>query len=85
MGVIGSIKGNKTRAIFSYCRIRDFIDITAILQESVMLFVNDIAKVVHGVTSEYLGFPNKNVGNAFLIVWKIPETELDEKFRIKNK
>jgi len=37
-----------------------------------MLFVNDIAKIVHGISSEYLGIPNKNIGDAFLIVWKIP-------------
>lgn len=37
-----------------------------------MLFVNDIAKVVHGISCEFLGIPNKNIGDAFLIVWKLP-------------
>lgn len=50
-----------------------------------MLFVNDIAKIVHGVSCEYLGIPNKNIGDAFLIVWKIPPHLLNKKYRIKHK
>lgn len=50
-----------------------------------MLFVNDIAKIIHGVACEYLGIPNKNIGDAFLIVWKLPQQELDDKYRIINK
>jgi len=44
-----------------------------------MLFVNDIAKIVHGITIQYLGIPNKNIGDAFLVLWKIPKTEINEK------
>lgn len=79
------MKGIKTMAIFAFCDIRQFTETTEALQERVMLFVNDIAKIVHGVASEYLGMPNKNIGDAFLIVWKIPQQELDSKNRITNK
>ena len=41
-----------------------------------MLFVNEIAMVVHGECHEYLGNPNKNIGDAFLLVWKFPENEI---------
>jgi len=41
-----------------------------------MVFVNEIAKVVHGETHEFLGDPNKNIGDAFLLVWKFPQNEL---------
>jgi hypothetical protein len=41
-----------------------------------MAFVNEIARVVHGETHEYLGDPNKNIGDAFLLVWKFPENEI---------
>jgi class 3 adenylate cyclase len=64
-------------AIYAFCDIRKFTDTTEALQEQVMLFVNDIAKIVHGITVEYLGIPNKNIGDAFLILWKIPQQELD--------
>jgi len=83
--VDSKMKGNKTKAIFAFCDIRQFTETTEALQERVMLFVNDIAKIVHGVASEFLGIPNKNIGDAFLIVWKIPQQELDAKYRIANK
>jgi hypothetical protein len=69
------VKGNKTNAIFGFCDIRKFTDTTEALQERVMLFTNDIAKIVHGITVEYLGIPNKNIGDAFLIVWKLPKIQ----------
>lgn len=37
------IPGNKMVGIFGFCDIRNFTDMTEILQERVMLFVNDIA------------------------------------------
>ncbi len=37
------IAGNKIFGIFGFCDIRNFTDMTEILQERVMLFVNDIA------------------------------------------
>lgn len=68
--------GKKTLGIFGFCDIRQFTDTTEILQEDVMVFVNEIAQVVHGETHEYLGDPNKNIGDAFLLVWKFPENEI---------
>lgn len=44
-----------------------------------MLFTNDIAKIVHGLTVEYLGIPNKNIGDAFLILWKLPKGLIADK------
>lgn len=41
-----------------------------------MVFVNEIAHVVHGETHEFLGDPNKNIGDAFLLVWKFPHNEI---------
>ena len=70
------IPGKKTMAIFGFCDIRQFTDTTEALQERVMIFVNEIGRIVHGITNEFLGVPNKNVGDAFLLVWKIPESEL---------
>jgi hypothetical protein len=43
------IPGNKVVAIFGFCDIRQFTDTTEILQEDVMLFVNEIAELVHGI------------------------------------
>nr|BCL77501.1 bifunctional adenylyl cyclase/cAMP phosphodiesterase [Anthoceros agrestis] len=64
------IPGKKIRACFGFCDIRNFTDATECLQEEVMMFVNKIAEVVHNKVILHHGFPNKNIGDAFLIVWK---------------
>lgn len=51
--------GKKTLGIFGFCDIRQFTDTTEVLEEDVMVFVNEIALVVHGECHEFLGNPNK--------------------------
>ena len=36
-----------------------------------MLFVNNIAEIVHAIVDRYAGAANKNIGDAFLLVWKM--------------
>lgn len=69
------VPGRKVRAIFGFCDIRSFTEITEILQEGVMEFVNSIASIVHTEVSLHGGAPNKNIGDAFLLVWKFPESD----------
>jgi len=71
------IPGKKILAIFGFCDIRQFTDATEVLQEGVMVFVNEIAEIVHGTINEYSGAANKNIGDAFLLVWKFPEDEVE--------
>lgn len=35
-----------------------------------MLFVNEVAEIVHSTVDNYSGSANKNIGDAFLLVWK---------------
>ena len=37
-----------------------------------MIFVNQIAEIVHGMVDRHLGAANKNMGDTFLLVWKFP-------------
>lgn len=60
-------------AIFGFCDIRNFTDATETLQTEVMVFVNKIAEIVHSQVDKYLGAANKNIGDAFLLVWKFPD------------
>lgn len=62
---------NQIDAAFCFCDIRNFTDATEILQEEVMVFVNTIADIVHSIADNALGSANKNVGDAFLLVWRI--------------
>jgi class 3 adenylate cyclase len=68
--------GSKVICIYGFCDIRNFTDTTEELQEGVMMFVNEIAQVVHGIVDKYLGAANKNIGDAFLLVWKFSNDEM---------
>jgi len=65
------IPGRRVEAIFGFCDIRNFTDATEVLQDQVMVFVNHIAGVVHSCINEFFGSPNKNVGDAFLLAWRL--------------
>merc|ERR1719446_452457 len=65
------IPGRRVEALFGFCDIRNFTDATEVLQDQVMVFVNRIAGVVHSCINEFFGSPNKNVGDAFLLVWRL--------------
>ena len=79
--------GNKVVGIYGFCDIRNFTDTTEELQEGVMVFVNEIAQIVHGVVDKYMGAPNKNIGDAFLLVWKFTPDEFfldDDEIIVRN-
>ena len=69
------LPGRKAMFIFGFCDIRNFTDATEVLQEGVMLFVNEISEIVHSIVNKYNGAANKNVGDAFLLVWKFQEED----------
>lgn len=87
------LPGKKLFAIFGFCDIRNFTDVTEVLQEEVMIFVNTISSLVHKTVDGYnlymsfnyfyirfLGNTNKNIGDAFLLVWKLPDSEVENRF-----
>ncbi len=41
-----------------------------------MVFVNTIGECVHSKTDKFCGSANKNIGDAFLLVWKFPIDEV---------
>ena len=71
------LPGQKIIAIFGFCNILDFADATEVLQEGIMVFVNEISEIVHGMVDKFSGAANKNIGDAFLLVWKFPEESID--------
>lgn len=44
-----------------------------------MVFVNEIASIVHSVVDSCCGSANKNIGDAFLLVWKFPKDSIKQK------
>ena len=78
------LAGKRTTAIFGFCDVRNFTDVTEVLQEDVMVFVNEIAEIVHHVVDAHLGAANKNIGDAFLLVWKLEEKKAKNQFYKEN-
>jgi len=64
------VPGRKIQAVFGFCDIRNFMATTEVLREEVMLFVNEIANIVHSQVSAHSGNANRNMGDSFLLVWK---------------
>ena len=71
------IAGIKELAIFGFWDIRGFAEATLALEEDVMRFVNQIAEIVHSEADLHQGSSNKNLGEAFLMVWKFPRDDID--------
>ena len=71
------IKGKRITAIYMFCDIRSFTDTTECLQEEVMVYVNSLGDLCHSTTVAYYGMANKNVGDAFLLSWKLCDGDLE--------
>ena len=69
------LKGKKKIAIFGFCDIRNFAEINEALQQEIMVFVNEIADIVHSCVDNFGGAANKNIGDAFLVAWKLKDTD----------
>lgn len=65
------IPGQIVQAVFGFCDIRNFTDTCEVLNEETMVFTNNIADIVHDLVEESGGSVNKNIGDAFLSVWKL--------------
>ena len=66
-------QGSMVSCIFLFCDIRSFTDATECLQEEVFVFTNRVAAVVHSICNSYAGSANKNIGDAFLVSWKLDD------------
>jgi len=71
IGIASAAEGSTVSCIFMFCDIRGFTDSSECLQEEVFVFTNRIAAVVHSYCHAYGGSANKNIGDAFLLSWKL--------------
>ena len=63
--------GRRMVGLFGFVVIFSFGDTTEALREGVMLYVNRVAAIVHACVHEFAGAINKNIGEAFLMVWPL--------------
>lgn len=80
--------GERTYAIFGFCILDEFIESTEALGVDIMTYVNQVAEITHSMVDRYGGFVNKNIGEAFVLVWKFhnPDEieEMDENGEFNN-
>ena len=67
--------GNIIEAIFGFCFIHDFGKINEVFEEKTMTFVNQICDIVHSCVDKFNGYTNKNIGDCFLLAWKLKNSE----------
>jgi class 3 adenylate cyclase len=72
LNVENILTGRGIVSIFGFCDIRNFTDTTECLQQEVMTFVNKVAYLLHNIVKDCKGAANKNIGDAFLLSWKVP-------------
>eukprot|EP00300_Choanocystis_sp_HF-7_P005793 c14273_g1_i2.p1 GENE.c14273_g1_i2~~c14273_g1_i2.p1 ORF type:complete len:450 (+),score=119.63 c14273_g1_i2:230-1579(+) len=63
-------RGCRINAVYAFCDIRNFTDSCEVLQTDCVSFVNSVAAVVADECTQTFGAINKNIGDAFLIVWR---------------
>ena len=73
MDVHAMVPGRRIGAIFGHIGIENFSVLTSVLQHRVMLFVNQICDIVHGIVDEFHGISNPSNGDSFLVVWKLDD------------
>ena len=69
------IPGKRMYAIFGFCDIHEFDMCTEVLEDEIMTFVNNVARIVHEQVTRWAGTCNKNLGNAFLMIWRIGDED----------
>uniref|UniRef100_A0A7S3F5E5 Guanylate cyclase domain-containing protein n=1 Tax=Haptolina ericina TaxID=156174 RepID=A0A7S3F5E5_9EUKA len=76
------LKGKKRDCAYGYCDIRQFTDTVECLQDQVMLFTNSVGEIIHQACHDNKGEPNKNIGDAFLIIWRPKSIEISEHTKV---
>ncbi|GMH68955.1 hypothetical protein TL16_g05047 [Triparma laevis f. inornata] len=74
-GLDPMIPGKRMYAIFGFCDIHEFDMCTEVLEDEIMNFVNNVARIVHEQVTRWSGTCNKNLGNAFLMIWRIGDED----------
>ena len=69
------IPGKKVLATFCFISIRGFDVLTDMLGPALLTYVNMISKIVHSYTERYQGAINRNLGEAFFVVWKFEDDD----------
>jgi len=76
--------GQKVNVIIGFCNIRRFMDCVLVLKGQIMPFVNTVAEIVHGCVDDYHGAANKNLGDSFLLIWRLSGLSLEKQEKLAD-
>jgi hypothetical protein len=85
-----TVPGKRVYALFGFVAINGFSEILRSLDRDIMILINDVAKVVHDEVYRWAlgehGQCNKNLGPAFLMVWRIGDfSEVHKKKQVATE
>lgn len=85
-----TVPGKRVYALFGFVAINGFSELLRALDRDVMILINDVAKVVHDEVYRWAlgehGQCNKNLGPAFLMVWRIGDfSEVHKKKQVATE
>lgn len=78
------LPGVRIFAVIGFCDIHHFEEINNDIKDDVLTFVNTVAEIVHSRVHYWGGQVNKNLGNAFVILWRIGD-ELDVQMQTQGQ
>merc|ERR1711988_474039 len=64
------VPGRKLLGAYGFCIIDEYEEVLECLDEEILPFTNTAADIVHDAVTHNGGQPNRNLGEAFLCVWK---------------
>ena len=64
------VPGRKLLGAYGFCIIDEYEEVLECLGEDILPFTNTAASIVHDAVTDNGGQPNRNLGEAFLCVWK---------------
>ena len=67
--------GLRIYCIVGFCDIHRFDEVNQKMGKDIFVFVNTIAAIVHGCIQSWGGQSNKNLGNAFVLIWRIGDED----------
>jgi class 3 adenylate cyclase len=77
------IPGNRRNVIFCAIKLENYVEVTDVLQEESVMFLNQIVSIIHQCASKWNGWANKSEGDKYILTWKIPQ--IDEMDNEKNE
>ena len=69
------VPGKQVLAVFCFVKIGDFDRLVSSMAPGVLKYINCFSHYIHGTAERFLGAVNRNLGDSYLLLWKVPEDD----------